>query len=84
MSLAQRLQRLEVAEQERAVLGQAERIAERHGVGIDELLRLAQEIGARIERWGLDAELRRFARERGLTEDEARARYEAAREKYGL
>jgi HD-like signal output (HDOD) protein len=84
VSLAQRLQRLEIAEQERVVYELAERIAERNGVTPDEVLHLAQEIGERIERWGLDAELRRFVRDHGLTEEEARARIDAAREKYEL
>lgn len=72
------LRRLEVAEQERALI-EAERIAEEHDIGIDEVLRQAQEIGERILRGGLDAELRRFAQDYGMSEEEARARYEAAR-----
>ncbi len=79
MSLVQRLERLEAIREGRAVYELVERIAERHGVAVDEVLRRAQEIGTRIERWGLDAELRRLARDHGLTEEEARARYEAAR-----
>jgi HD-like signal output (HDOD) protein len=84
VSLAQRLARLEIAEQERVVYELAERIAERHGVPVDQVLHRAQEIGARVEHWGLDAELRRMARDHGLTEEDARARYEAVREEYGL
>ena len=55
------LRRLEAGERERAVLIQMERIAEEQGIGIDEVVRQAQEIGERIEREGLKAELRRFA-----------------------
>jgi HD-like signal output (HDOD) protein len=84
VSLAQRLARLEIVEQERVVYELAERIAERHGVPVDQVLHRAQEIGGRIEHWGFDAELRRLARDHGLTEEEARARYEVAREEFGL
>ncbi len=78
MSLVQRLERLEAMKEGCAVYEVAERIAERHGVTPDEVLRRAEEIGTRIERWGLDAEMRRFARDHGLTEEQARARYKAA------
>ncbi len=78
------LRRLEIAEQERATLIQAERIAEEHDVAIDEVLREAQEIGERIEREGLEAELRRFAQDSGMSEEKARALYEAEREECGL
>ena len=75
---------LEIAEQERATLIQAERIAEEHDVAIDEVLREAQEIGERIEREGLEAELRRFAQDSGMSEEKARALYEAEVEECDL
>ena len=78
------LRRLEIVEQERAALIEAERIAEEHGVGIDEVLHEARVIGERIRRGGLEAELRRFAQEHGMSEEEARAHYEAAEEECGL
>ncbi len=74
------LRRLEVSEQERAALIAAERIAEEQGIGIDEVLREAQEIGERIQRGGLAAELRRLAQELGISEEEVRAQYEALEE----
>ncbi len=77
------LGRLEAAEQER-VLIEAERIAEEYGVALDEVLREAREIGKRILRGGLKAELRRFAQEFGMSEEEVRADYEAWRREYAL
>ena len=57
---------------------QAERIAEEHGVAIDEVLRELQEIEERIQREGLEAELHRFARDSGMSDEKARALYEAS------
>ena len=71
------VRRLEVAEQERAAVSQAERFAEEHGLELDEVLREAQEIGERILRGGLRSELRRWAHELGMNEEEVRAQYEA-------
>ena len=71
------VRRLEVAEQERAAVSQAERFAEEHGLELDEVLREAQEIGERILRGGLRSELRRLAHELGMNEEEVRAQYEA-------
>ena len=78
------LRRLEAGERERAVLIQMERIAEEQGIGIDEVVRQAQEIGERIEREGLKAELRRFAQEFRMSEEEAWKQYEAVGEECGL
>jgi hypothetical protein len=79
MSLKGRLQRLENVEQERATLARAARIAEKHGRDVDELLRQAREIGLRVERWGMDEEIRRQAERLGISEDTLRARYQAVR-----
>jgi hypothetical protein len=70
---------LEAAQWERDVVEIAERLAVEFDLPLDEVLREAHETGERIQRWGIDAELRRFARERGLSEDEVRAPYEAVR-----
>ena len=75
---------LEIGELERSNLIQAERIAEEYGVAVDEVLRQAQEIGERIQREGLSAELRRFAQDSGMSEEKARALYEAELEDCGL
>ena len=75
--------RLEAAEQER-VLIEAERIAKECGVELDEVLREAQEIGERIQREGLEAELHRFAQEHDVSEAEVRAQYEAVLKESGL
>jgi len=77
MSLRQRLERLEQAESDRRLYREAERLAERSGRGVDQVLRQLREIGARIERWGWDAETRRLAREFQLNEEEMRARLDA-------
>jgi hypothetical protein len=78
MRNAQRLERLEQAEGERRVLRDAERLAERYGVGVDDVLREAGEIGQRVARWGVDAEVRRMAAEWGVSEDDVWARYSVA------
>ncbi len=52
------LELLEIRELERSNLIQAERIAEEYGVAVDNVLREAEEIGERILRRGLKAELR--------------------------
>lgn len=75
---------LEIAEGQRAVLGQARRIAEKYGVEVDAVLRRIREIDQRIQRYGLAAELRRFAEAHNIGEDEARMRYEAARQEFAL
>ncbi len=74
---------LEFAEQERAMI-EAERIAEEYGIEIDEVLREAQEIGERIQREGLEPKLRRLAQELGMSEEKARALYEAEVKECGL
>ncbi len=75
--------RLEAGDQER-VLIEAERIAEEYGIELDEVLREAQEIGERILREGLEPELRRFAQEFRISEEEAQAQYEAVLKESGL
>ena len=66
------VRRLEVAEYERAL------------IEVDQVLREAQEIGERILRGGLKAELRRLAQELGISEEEARVQYEAVQQEYAL
>ena len=77
------VRRLEAAEYERALI-EIGRIAEEYGVAVDEVLRQAEEIGERVLRGGLKAELRRFAQEFGMSEEEVRADYEADMVKYAL
>ena len=79
MSLAQRLRRLEEAEWDQWMYREAERLAAQDGRSVDGVLRELEESGERIARWGIDAELRLIAQERGVSEDEVRADYEAAR-----
>ena len=76
MKLAQRLERLEIASTEAAYRRWAERLAGELGVPAERLDRELIEIAERIERWGLDEELRRTARERGWTEEESRQYFE--------
>ncbi|MGH7489776.1 MAG: hypothetical protein ACREMY_29855 [bacterium] len=76
--------RLEIAEDERLVRVHARRIAEKYGVEVDKVVRRAREIGERVGRWGLDAELRRIAQAYGVEEEQVRARYEAALQDVGL
>ncbi len=81
MSVVARLQRLERAEGDRHARAVAERIAERHGLTVDVVWRMVEDIGRRVARWGIDGELKRMAVEYGWTEDEVRERYaEAVRE----
>ena len=77
------VRRLEVAEYERALI-EVERIADEYGIEFDQVLREAQEIGERILRGGLKAELRRLAQELGISEEEARVQYEAVQQEYAL
>ena len=74
----QRLYRLEQAYEERVLRKEAERLAKEYGLNPDDLLRDAQAMAERVQRWGFDEEIRRFAEESGLTEEEVRARYEEA------
>ena len=76
MKLAQRLERLEIASAEVAYRQLAERLAGELGVPAERLARELIEIAERIERWGLDEELRRTAREFGLSEEKVREDFE--------
>lgn len=80
--MASAYRELEVDEQERAILIWAERIAEEFGVELDQVLRELQEVCERIERWGLQPELRRLAQELGMSEERVRALHEAGMDKY--
>jgi hypothetical protein len=74
----QRLRRLEEAAWERRLRSEAERMAARMGVDAEAILRQFTEIADRIARGGMDAEIRHFADETGMSIEEARARYEDA------
>jgi DNA-binding Lrp family transcriptional regulator len=76
MRSEQRLRRLELVEQERQVHREAERLAEKLGLSVDEVVREYWELTDRVARWGWDAEIRRLADELGLSEEETRARYD--------
>ena len=78
MSLAQRLERLETASTEAAYRRCADRLAGELGVPAEQLMHELIETDERIERWGLDEELRRIASERGWTEEDAREHFEDA------
>ena len=78
MSLAQRLDRLETASAEVAYRQLAERLAGELGVPAERLFSELIEMTERIERWGLDEELRLIARERGWTEEESQQYFEEA------
>ena len=77
------VRRLEVAEYERALI-EIGRIADEYVIEFDEVLRQAEEIGERVLRGGLKAELRRLAQELGISEEEARVQYEAVQQEYAL
>ena len=77
------VRRLEAAEHERALI-EIGRIADEYGIEFDEVLRQAEEIGERVLRGGLKAELRRLAQELGISEEEARVQYEAVQQEYAL
>jgi hypothetical protein len=79
VSIANRLRRLEQAHEEEVLRKEAERLAEQYGIATDEVLHRLYEITERIARDGLDAEIRRFAGEAGISEEEARAAFETKR-----
>ena len=60
------------------------RIADEYCIEFDEVLRQAEEIGERVLRGGLKAELRRLAQELGVSEEKVCALYEAELEEPGL
>jgi uncharacterized protein YlxP (DUF503 family) len=78
MSLGQRLQRLEEVEQERAVRRMVERLAKRYEMSVDEVRGHYEETMRRVQRWGIDEEIRHFAAEHDLSEAEVRAKFEQA------
>jgi len=73
----QRLHRLEALEREQRLREVGERMAEEFGLPVEETVRELREVAARIDRWGIDAELRRMAADFGESEVEVRSRYEA-------
>ncbi len=81
MSQQQRLGRLELAEQERWVRREAERLSEELGVPADELVRQFWEMAERVQREGMDGALRWIAQEYDVSEEEVRAGYEAVQAK---
>jgi hypothetical protein len=78
MKNAQRLDRLEQQEAQQRVLRNAERIADRYGVDPEDVLCQAGAIARRIERWGVEAEVRRLATTYGVSEDDVWERYSIA------
>jgi hypothetical protein len=78
VSRLQRVARLEAAQWEQSIMEIAERLAAEFELPLDEVLREARETGERIERWGIDEELRLFGQQHGIGEDEVRARYAEA------
>jgi hypothetical protein len=83
MNLGQRLRRVEEAHTDRVFRKEAERLAAKYNVDPDEVLQTIREINERVAVGGLDAELRHLAEEMGVSEEEARARYEEARREIG-
>jgi hypothetical protein len=81
VSLAQRLQRVELAHRDRLLRVRAGRLAEEHGVSVDQVLQELQEITQRVQRWGIDYEISSFAKEAGLSEDEVRRMFDEERQK---
>ena len=77
------VRRLEAAEYERALI-EIRRIADEYGIEFDQVLREAQAAGERILSGGLKAELRRFAQEFRISEEEARVQYEAVQQENAL
>ena len=80
-SRQQRLGRLELAEQERWVCREAERLSEELGLPAEELVRQFWEMAERVQRRGMDDALRWIAQENGVSEEEVRAGYEAVQAK---
>ena len=78
MKLVQRLERLEAASTEAFYRQWADRLSEKWGIPAERLFHKFLEIGDRIERWGLDEELRRLAGRCDWTEEEAREHFEKA------
>ena len=78
MKLAQRLERLEAASTETFYRHWADRLAGEFGVPADQMFHRLLDIADRIERRGLDEELRRIASECGWTEEEAREHFDKA------
>ena len=78
MKLTQRIERLEVATRETQYRRYAEQLSEEWGIPAERLFHQFMESADRIEREGLDAEVRHLAHECGWTEEEAWRRYEEA------
>jgi hypothetical protein len=76
-SAEQRLGRLEGIAAERLMYEKARRLAEESGTDIEDTAIELVETYQRIERYGLDAEVCRMAREFGKSEDEVRAEIDA-------
>ena len=77
MSVEQRPRRLEAIGREQLVHEEARRLAEESGRDVEETTIEFVESYQRIARYGMDAEVRRLAREFGMTQEEARAAFEA-------
>jgi hypothetical protein len=81
VSLAQRLQRVELAHEDRLLRERAERLAAEYGVGVDQVLQELEEITQRVQRFGIDYEISYFAKEAGLSEDEVRRMFDEEHQK---
>ena len=78
MKLVQRIEHLETASTEAEYRRWAERLAREWGMPVERLFRELLGNHDRIERNGLDEELRRIARESGHSEEKVREDYEEA------
>ena len=78
MRSRERLRHLEEMMFDRWLLREAERMAKEHGLDTQVVFRQCKETVERVERWGWEAELRRLAREFGVSDEQVRADYEAA------
>lgn len=81
MSIGQRITRLEAVHQERLLRERAERVAAAYGLGVDEVQRDLAEIAERVQRWGIDEEIRYFAAEHDLSEADVREMFEEEQRK---
>ena len=78
MKLGQRIERLEVASSESIYRRWAEHFSEEWGIPAERLVREFIEIADRIERNGLDEEIRRIATKGGHSEEKVREDFEEA------
>ena len=77
MKLTQRIEQLEAASTDAEYRRYAEHFSGEWGIPAERLFHEFIEIADRIERFGLDEELRRIASESGHSEEKVRADFEA-------